>query len=567
MFSKLTSTVDNVIDEGNAGNIRPATLVQLHKLGFKLVPLSLEHYAVISWTPIYEDSNFWALENIVSESPKFKNVATVFGKTHVKDSEGKGLYLNDLDCDSEPVYKILTTPIEEISDSLLMSKLQDLYSKSEVRTTAAKESVFEYLKETTVVVKTRKPYGFQVFWLSHTQHDHIGTKNCKSGHEFEIKTDKGSGHSTLPPSTHRHDPQFRYSHIGRRDKIAVIDEFYDVLTELLSECLIERNKTKASNGIKIKTFANFPRSKRLILNDDQIKDTVSQLIDYYQEGHRDAFTFEFSGFAFKRAIAEESAACIVKVLYIKTNDLETESRSDVIHGTYVNGTNCFDISGSSGLKKIIATLHGDEEQANKVVKSVIDIWQRYEIPIDSLDLNEVSYLTDKQLDKIKITSEYVEYCITTILKETPNDQIPVRQLFVGLCSSATHLPQNIAIETQSGAGKNYIIHKVISKFPQRDIIILSGMTPKALFHDQGITAVKNLESGEYEDLDEMVDSIDTNIENKEEEIENAKEKQRKEELRKEIKSLERQKKFLRSKAVKLIDLDGKVLVLLDVALT
>jgi hypothetical protein len=136
-----------------------------------------------------------------------------------------------------------------------------------------------------------------------------------------------------------------------------------------------------------------------------------------------------------------------------------------------------------------------------------------------------------------------------------------------LCSSATHLPQNIAIETQSGAGKNYIIHKVISKFPQRDIIILSGMTPKALLHDQGITAVKNLESGEYEDLDEMVDSIDTNIENKEEEIENAKEKQRKEELRKEIKSLERQKKFLRSKAVKLIDLDGKVLVLLDVALT
>jgi hypothetical protein len=91
-----------------------------------LVLLSLEHHPIIPWTPIYEDSNFWPFENIVSESPKFKNVATVFGKTHVKDSEGKGLYLNDLDYDSEPVYKVLTTPIEEISDSLLKSKLQDL---------------------------------------------------------------------------------------------------------------------------------------------------------------------------------------------------------------------------------------------------------------------------------------------------------------------------------------------------------------------------------------------------------------------------------------------------------
>lgn len=29
----------------------------------------------------------------------------------------------------------------------------------------------------------------------------------------------------------------------------------------------------------------------MILNDDQIKDTILQLIDHYQQGHRDAFTF------------------------------------------------------------------------------------------------------------------------------------------------------------------------------------------------------------------------------------------------------------------------------------
>src|SRR5262245_3622069 len=79
-------------------SIPPATPIQLHKLGFKLLPLSANNAVVMPWTPIYEDPNFWSLENIVSESPEFKNVATVFGKTHVKDSEGKDLHLNGLDC-------------------------------------------------------------------------------------------------------------------------------------------------------------------------------------------------------------------------------------------------------------------------------------------------------------------------------------------------------------------------------------------------------------------------------------------------------------------------------------
>src|SRR5215469_5709781 len=206
---------------------------------------------------------------------------------------------------------------------------------------------------------------------------------------------------------------------------------------------------------------------------------------------------------------------------------------------------------------------GDVEQANKIVKSVIDIWQRYEIPIDSLCLNEVSSLTDEDLDKIKVTSQDVEYCLTTILKEVPHEQISVRQLFLGLCSSATHLPQNIGIQTQSGAGKNYMINKVISKFPEKNIIILSNMTPKALFHDQGIAVVKNPETNEYQNLDEISDVIDLEIENRNEEFENTKEKQLQQKLKVEIKSLEREKKSLYAKAVKLIDLDGKVLVFLD----
>jgi len=47
--SKLTS-VDTSLPDDIKG-IRPATLIQLHKLGFKLLPLSVNNAVVIPWTP------------------------------------------------------------------------------------------------------------------------------------------------------------------------------------------------------------------------------------------------------------------------------------------------------------------------------------------------------------------------------------------------------------------------------------------------------------------------------------------------------------------------------------
>lgn len=64
-----------------------------------------------------------------------------------------------------------------------------------------------------------------------------------AGREFEIKTDKGSGHSTLPPSTHRDDSEITYTHVGGEDQIEILDELYDILSELLKGCLVKKNKT------------------------------------------------------------------------------------------------------------------------------------------------------------------------------------------------------------------------------------------------------------------------------------------------------------------------------------
>ena len=87
--------------------IRPAHLIELHQIGFKLVPLGKDGKPVMSWTPIYDNPGYWTSEKIIQEASKFKNgVATVFGKTTIKDKKGS-LYLYALDIDSDEAYKIL----------------------------------------------------------------------------------------------------------------------------------------------------------------------------------------------------------------------------------------------------------------------------------------------------------------------------------------------------------------------------------------------------------------------------------------------------------------------------
>jgi hypothetical protein len=341
----MTATI-STFDATADMNIRPATLVELHKPGFKLIALSSDHKPMVPWTQIYDDPNFWTIKGLIDNSSKFENVATVFGKTHTKDREGRDLYLNDLDGDSEPVYKIMTTPIESISDALLRSKLQSLFSGINVLT--EKKSVFDCLREVTIVVKTRKPYGFQAFWLSHKQHDHVGCNDCKLGYEFEIKTDKSLGHATLPPSTHRSDKTFRYSHIGRKDRIEILDGLHDILLWLLKECIkldfscakdrgdyhSEADNNDNPSGSKAKPQRRHNTTTLYDLSDEIIQTTVSYFTPYYQIGQRNNFALALSGVMWYAKISEDSAGKILQQLSIQANNDEIKSRLVTLHATY-----------------------------------------------------------------------------------------------------------------------------------------------------------------------------------------------------------------------------------------
>jgi hypothetical protein len=86
------------------------TTISYWKMGFKPVPLDeISKSPIIPWSEIYDNPDFWSIEKIREHSDKFYNVATTFGKSHVKDTKEKELYLYCLDIDSEEVLKRLNS--------------------------------------------------------------------------------------------------------------------------------------------------------------------------------------------------------------------------------------------------------------------------------------------------------------------------------------------------------------------------------------------------------------------------------------------------------------------------
>ena len=139
------------------------------------------------------------------------------------------MYLNGIDIDSEDVFTRLTK-----------------YSAD-----GKEVNLFEELCQSTYVTKTKKSCGYHIYWFSHNQNKPVRTTDCKLGSEFEIKTD-GGGHMTLPKSRHRKDPNFRYKYIGQ-NKIAIRDDLYDLLVNILSDCLQVKSR---NNESEIKLFTS-----------------------------------------------------------------------------------------------------------------------------------------------------------------------------------------------------------------------------------------------------------------------------------------------------------------------
>src|SRR5690349_9387812 len=89
-------------------------IIKYANTGFKLVPLDeLSRSPIFAWSEIYDNPEFWSEEKIKESANRFHNVATTFGKSIIKDAEGRDLYLHCLDIDSEEVLKRVQDLLEQ----------------------------------------------------------------------------------------------------------------------------------------------------------------------------------------------------------------------------------------------------------------------------------------------------------------------------------------------------------------------------------------------------------------------------------------------------------------------
>ena len=104
----------------------------------------------------------------------------------------------------------------------------------------------------------------------------------------------------------------------------------------------------------------------------------------------------------------------------------------------------------------------------------------------------------------------------------------------------TKNPINLDINAPTGEGKSYPVKKVAELFPQSDVLFLSAMSDKALFHRPGKLVIKN-EKGEYQHVEDKIAEIDSEIEDKGCEIATTNNPDLKKGLKNQIKELTRRK--------------------------
>jgi hypothetical protein len=157
-------------------------VMPLFQLGFNTIPLRQDFVTpnIPSTNDIYNHPESLTEVFLRKNSHLFRNIATLVGKSHMKDKDGNDIFLNCLDIDSNEAFTCLT----KISINGIEVNLIDEQCKS------------------TYVTKTKKENGYHIYWFSHHQNKPIRTSDCNSG-EFEIKTDN-SGHCTPLLSSHEY---------------------------------------------------------------------------------------------------------------------------------------------------------------------------------------------------------------------------------------------------------------------------------------------------------------------------------------------------------------------------
>jgi P4 family phage/plasmid primase-like protien len=300
--------------ESEIGVIGPTHLIELYKMGFKkLVPMSKNGNPIgiptiengetkYAWTPIYDNPHYWTEELLAKQSADFKDgIGVCLGDIGIRDEQGV-LYHNILDIDSDSVW-----------DKLFI-----------LQNPGPKCSLVRRIYEEGCVIKTRKPKGRHIHWLSHKQYASISALSCKEGFEFEIHTGKRC--VPLPPTVHREDTNFHYKWEAKSESgIPVSDDFYDILLEVLQDCLKPRpdkvyvkdsgdkkqNLGDHSNGNGKSDSSGNGKADGLQIGDGDIEVIRRLLQPYYTDKRRNGIVFGVSGILHVEGISKDSAMALI----------------------------------------------------------------------------------------------------------------------------------------------------------------------------------------------------------------------------------------------------------------
>lgn len=399
----------------NYDNITKADiLIHLWRVGFKPVPLSNEGIPNIQWTPIYDNNDYWQEDNFKDPKVcvKFVNVASTFGRTHLKDSKNHELFIQAIDIDSENVFKLLNTVIKNLyTNEKIRTALDDLMIQFNIsKDEFMNLTLLDLCKKITFVTKTKKPYGYHIWWLSHQQNKSILTFNCKKGYEFEIKTDKKSGLCTLPPSTSRNDKNFRYSFISQKEKLLISDSIYAIFVEILQSCLIQRRDDGlAKNNDNIGSNES-NLTKLFDLSQNTIITSATLLSPFYREKSRNNFILHFSGYAYHCSISENSTRKIISEICVMKKDEEKHERHSTMRSTYQKALDHKPVTGGPTFIEFISQVgECSIKQAQKTIEDIKNLWLN-DIKKNTLNSNITSndhddYVQDRICENILSVSQ------------------------------------------------------------------------------------------------------------------------------------------------------------------
>lgn len=165
------------------------------------------------------------------------------------------------------------------------------------------------------------------------------------------------------------------------------------------------------------------------------------------------------------------------------------------------------------------------------------------------------------------TSRDLDFCFKVVLREAVKEDRLVKQVCHTMLSAYIKNPMNLAINAPTGEGKTHVLTTVGNLFPKTDVIYFVGMSSKAIFHKNGYIAVRD-EDGKYIEVETELQQLKESIQlNKAELIRIRKTDSAPldiiAELQKEIERYKQRTTEIEKNAVKVIDLNHKILVFLD----